>query len=161
MALLLRTMLVWAALILFSPSASANRRHIRRRYWFLSLDPIEELVRILCLVRAVELARRRASRRPMVRPIVGANFGQRAHRGALMRAHIGAPLRKALKHRDPRQRISRLLAALADIDGMARRYMLRRVLRPLGKLWAITIRASVADACVSAPALAPCAADTS
>ena len=39
-----------------------------------------------------------------------------------MRETVGGRLRKALKHRDPRVRTQRLMAALADIDGFARRY---------------------------------------
>jgi hypothetical protein len=66
-----------------------------------------------------------------------------------MRATVGGRLRKALKHRDPRVRTQRLMAALADIDGFARRYLVARALKRLTKLNAVVMFAPPAGAVVS------------
>jgi uncharacterized protein (DUF58 family) len=78
-----------------------------------------------------------------------------------MRATLGGRLRKALKHRDPRVRLQRLMAALADIDGFARRYLVARALKRLTKLNAVVMCAPPAAAVVSLAAPALDAADSS
>ncbi len=153
-------MLAWVALILCSPDAYAGRRRIRQRYRFLSLGRIESLVHALIVIRTVDITRIE-QRRPPVRNAAPAGFRRRINRAARMRATIGARLRKALKHRDTSERIRRLLAALADIDGFARRYLVPRALRRLTKLLAIVMSAPPADAIASLTPRPPCAADSS
>ncbi len=121
----LQAMLAWAASVLFTDVAQSRRR-IRQRYGFLSLDPLARLVRDLAIVRAADLMHLRA--RPRFRGVRNAaahGFRRCTTRGAWRRAIAGSRLRNALKHRDPLQRIQRLLAAIADIDAFARRYLAR------------------------------------
>jgi len=153
-------MLAWVALILCSPDAYAGRRRIRQRYRFLSLGRIASLVHALILIRAVEITKIKERRRP-TRNAAPAGFRRRINRAARMRAAIGARLRKALKIRDTSERIRLLLAALADIDGFARRYLVPRALRRLTKLCAIIMSAPPADAVASLTSRTPCAVDSS
>lgn len=155
-----RTMLVWVALILCSPDAYAGRRRIRQRYHSLSLGRMASLAHALILIRAVEITKIAQRARP-TRNAAPPGFRRRIDRAARMRATIGARLRKALKHRDASERIRLLLAALADIDGFARRYLAPRALRRLTKLFAIVMSAPPADAVASLTSRAPCAADSS
>ncbi len=155
-----RTMLAWLALALFSESARIDRRRIRQRYRFVSLDWIERLVRALAFIRAVEITGI-TKRRRFLRNAAPTGFRRRIRLSAGWRATAGSRLRKALKHRDPRQRIQRLLAALADIDAFTRRYLVSRALRRLTKLCAIVLAAPPADALISLAAPSPCADDTS
>ncbi len=155
-----RTALVWVALILSSPDAYAGRRRIRQRYRLLSLGCMASLVQALILIRAVEITKIAQRARPM-RNAAPAGFRRRINRPSRMRATLGARLRKALKHRDKSERIRLLLAALADIDGFARRYLVPRALRRLTKLFAIVMSAPPADAVASLTSRTPCAADSS
>lgn len=79
----------------------------------------------------------------------------------MMRASLGSRLRAALRHRDPRERIARLLSAIGDLDGYARRYLVRRMLRRFTKLRPIVIVALQACALVCQSIVAPVAADSS
>jgi hypothetical protein len=158
----LQAMLAWAASVLFAETARANRRHIRQRYRFLSLDPLARLVRDLAVLRATEFTHLRS--RPRLRGVRNAaecGFRRRTTRGAWRRAIAGSRLRKALKHRDPAQRIQLLLAALADIDAFARRYLIARAKRRLTRLFPILIFAPPVALLVSPSMPEPCAANTS
>ena len=112
------------------------------------------------MIRTVEITRIEQRTRS-TRDTSPVGFRRRINRAARMRATIGARLRKALKHRDTSERIRRLLAALADIDGFARHYLAPRALRRLTKLYAIVMCAPPADAVASGASPAPRAADTS
>ena len=79
----------------------------------------------------------------------------------MMRAIVGSRFRKALKAGDLHERLKRLLAALADIDGFARRYLVPRALRRLTKLNAVIMAAPPAEPLDSVTAPQPCAADSS
>ena len=157
----LRAILAWAASVLFADVAH-SRRHIRQRYGFLSLDPIARLVRDLAIVRAAELTHLRT--RPRFRGVRNAaaqGFRRPTARGAWKRAIAGSRLRNALKHRDPAQRIQRLLAAIADIDAFARRYLAPRAKGRLTRLFPVLLFAPSAAPLVSRAAPEPCAANTS
>jgi hypothetical protein len=158
----LRAMLAWASSVLFADAARPNRRHIRQRYGFLSLDLLARLVRDLAVIRATDLTHLRA--RPRFRGVRNAaahGFRCCTKRGAWKRAIAGSRLRKALKHRDPLQRIQRLLAAIADIDAFARRHLAPRAKRRLTRLFPVLMFAPPAAAFVSRPMPEPCAANTS
>lgn len=157
----LRAMLAWAASVLFA-DAAPSRRHIRQRYGFLALDPLARLVRDLAIVRAADLTHLRA--RPRFRGVRNASaqgFHRRTTRGAWKRAIAGSRLRNALKHRDPAQRIQLLLAAIADIDAFALRYLARRAKRRLTRLLPILMFAPPPALFVSRAAPEPCAVNTS
>jgi hypothetical protein len=158
----LRAMLAWAASVLFADTARPSRRHIRQRYRFLSLDPLARLVRDLAIVRATDLVHLRSRPRSRgVRNAAAHGFRRRTTRGAWTRTIAGSRLRNALKHRDPAQRIHRLLAAIADIDAFARRYLVPRAKRRLTRLFPVLMFAPAAAPLVSCTAPDPCAADTS
>lgn len=156
-----RTLLAWLALLLFADTTHAKRRYIRQRFRFASLDWIERLVRALAIIRAVELTSLRKRPRPPLRNAAPAGFRRRINRGMHLRAAVGSHFRKALKHHDPRERIQRLLGALADIDAFARRYLAPRGLRRLTKLHAVIPLAPFAETIGFADTPAPRAADTS
>lgn len=154
-------MLAWLASILTADAAPANRRHIRQRYGFASLDWAERLLRTLALVRAVEITGVSRRPRPQLRNAASAGFRRRIARGAIGRAVAGVGFRKAIKACDLRTRIQRLRAAFADIDAFARRYLVRRVLRRLTKLCAVIPVAPPAHALRALAEPEPCAADSS
>jgi hypothetical protein len=157
----LQAMLAWAASVLFTDVAQSRRR-IRQRYGFLSLDPLARLVRDLAIVRAADLMHLRA--RPRFRGVRNAaahGFRRCTTRGAWRRAIAGSRLRNALKHRDPLQRIQRLLAAIADIDAFARRYLAPRARRRLTRLFPLLVFAPPAAPLIALAAPEPYAANTS
>jgi hypothetical protein len=155
-----KAMLAWLALALFSETR-INRRHIRRRYHFISRAWIERLVGTLAIIRATELAALPRIKRPPPRNAAPPGFRRRAWRAGVHRAILGARLRKALKHKDPRRHFERLFAALSDIDAFVRRYLLKRVLRRFTKRRAVVMAASPAVAVLALAVAAPGAADTS
>lgn len=155
-------MLAWLAVLLFADAAPrTERRRIRQRYGFASLDWAARLVRSLAIIRAVEIAGVLPCTGPPLRDAARAGFHRRVERAAISRAIAGARFRKALKARDPRARLQLLLAALADMDAFARRYLLRRAQRRLTKLHAVIPLAPPAAALRSLAAPEPCAADSS
>ncbi|MGQ0533700.1 MAG: hypothetical protein ACT4OF_13565, partial [Caulobacteraceae bacterium] len=155
-----QAMLAWLALVLCSETARIDRRHIRQRYRFVSLDWIERLIGALVLIRTVEITGIEKQPRSL-RNAAPTGFRRRIKRAGRRRATLGSRLRKALKHRDPRERIRRLMAALADIDAFARRYLVPRALRRLTKLYAIVMTAPPADAVHCLAARSVCFADSS
>ena len=134
-----QAMLAWLALLLFADAPQARRRHIRQRYGFASFDWAERLLRLLAVMRAIEIAGITKLPRPPLRNAARTGFRRRTTRGAIGRTLAGARFRKALKARDPQARLQKLLAAFADIDGFARRYLVRRMLRRLTKLHAVVM----------------------
>lgn len=157
----LSAMLAWAASVLFADVAPSRRR-IRQRYGFLSLNRLERLVRALIIIRATDLAHLRA--RPRGRGLRNAaahGFRRRAVRGAWLRAIAGSRLRKALKHRDPAQRIQLLFAALMNVDSFARRYLLPRAERRLSRRFPVLMFSPPAAVLSSRAMPEPCAANTS
>lgn len=156
-----RAMLAWLALFILSPEAGGVRRHIRQRYRFISLDKIERLICALVLIRSVEIARPRRRAHRQVRNAAPPSFRRRVRRGGLLRATFGSRLRASLRHRDPRERIARLVAAAADIDGYARRYLVPRAVRGLARLYAVILVAPQASALAGEIVAPPKAADSS
>jgi hypothetical protein len=156
-----KTMLAWLAMALFADDAPIHRRRIRQRYRFASLQTIERLVRALALIRTIEITRIRKRPRPPLRNAAPAGFRRRMRRSGLMRATAGARFRKALKARDARERMRRLVEALSDIDGFVRRYLVGRALRRLTRLDAVVMLAPPADAVRSLFAPEPRGADSS
>lgn len=156
-----RTVLAWLVFALFSDAAHISRRRIRQRCRFAALDRIERLVRALAVIRAAELAGLRKPSRRVFAAAAPAGFRRRIKGGALLRAAVGARFRKALKHRIPCRRIQRLLAALADIDALARRCLVRRVKRGLARLCAVVPVTPPAHVVFSLAPLPPRAADSS
>ena len=154
------TMLRWIALVLFSDTV-APRRHGRQRYRFVSLFWLKKLLYSLAIVRAVQMAGVTRTPPRRVRNAAPSGFRRRVNRPFKMRAILGSRLRKALRARTARERITRLIDAFADLDGFARRYLVPRALRRLTKLCAIVMRAPPADAIFSAAAPIPAHADTS
>lgn len=151
----------WIAAHVFANAPPPSRRRIRQRYRFASLGWAYRLVRALVIVRAVELTSIKERPSAPARNAAPAGFRRRVHRAAKMRATFGARARKALTAREPRERLRLLLAALRDIDGFARRYMVPRALRRLTKLYAIVMVAPPAQSVCSLAAPALTCADTS
>jgi hypothetical protein len=137
-----------------------DRRRIRQRYRFAALDWFERLVGALVIIRTCEITGIKKRPRPPLRNAAPPGFRRRTRR-ASMRATLGARMRKALKHHDPRQRLQRLVAAFADIDAFARRYLVPRALRRLTRIHAVVPIAPASEAVRALAIPAPCAADTS
>lgn len=152
-------MVAWIAGALFGDSVPGRRR-LRQRGRFFSLDALARLTCRLALIRAVEIAGIRPRRR-VVRNGAPVGFRRRTAPRALVRACIGARLRKAIKRGDLASRLRFLTAALADIDAFARRYFLPRALRRLTKLCATVPIAPPAAAIFAPSAFSPALADSS
>ena len=130
--------LAWVGAVLFGVGATPDLRRLRRRRRLLTLDPVEQAVRWLVICRTVDLAH--LQERPGAQTLhdgIAGGFRRRVERGGILRTIAGSRFRKALKHRDPAQRLQRLLAALADIDAFARRYLVPRALRRLTRLFPV------------------------
>lgn len=156
-----KRMLAWVALTLHSESAPrVMRRHIRQRYGFISLAWIERLVGALALIRAAKIARLKPLKRAPAHTAAPSGFHRRAPRAGGRRATLGGRFRKALKRRDPRERLHCLLSALSDIDAFARRYLVKRGLRRLTRRRPLIIAAPPAQPLESLTAAAVGAADT-
>lgn len=154
-------MLSWIALALCGERFT-SRRHVRRRYSFVSLTWLTKLLGALAMIRAAEMAPvRRPPPSRKIRNAAPAGFRRRINRPGLSRAILGSRLRKALAAPTAHGRIERLIAAFRDLDGFTRRYLLPRALKRLTKLHAVIMLApAVAPVrALSAPALA--CADTS
>jgi hypothetical protein len=151
-------MLTWVVDALFGAGVSGRRR-LRQRGRHFSLDRLARLTCLLALARAAEIAGIRPRAR-VIRNAAPAGFRRRTTPHALIRACIGAPLRKALKRGDLATRIRFLAAALSNLDAFARRYLLPRALRRLTKLCAIVACAPGAALTLGAPAPSPALADS-
>jgi hypothetical protein len=152
-------MLAWVAGALFG-ARELDQRRLFQRAVFLSLHRLTRLTCRLAIIRAVELTGIRARQRT-IRNTAPAGFRRRTAPRALVRACIGARLRKALKRGDLAERIRFLAAALSNIDAFARRYLVPRALRRLTKLCAIVLIAPPGDAIPGPPAFSPALADSS
>ena len=158
-----RLMLAWIGAVLFSTGAVAvKRRHIRRRYGFLSLDRMAHMTACLIFARACDLARRPPVRRGA--PLLDHaphGFAKRTRGRHLLRSAIGSKLRGALRHRDLGVRLSILIDALANLDAWAR-LLVARLNRGFTRLLAIIpVRPPHDNVRDTAAPSAPYAADTS
>jgi hypothetical protein len=123
-------MLAWIAWAL-SAATAPKRRHVRRRYGFISLDRLARTVAMLIVSRACDLARlRRGAGNRFFNRIGGRAMWPRHAR----RSIIGGRLRRALKHGNVSARIAILTDALRRIDAWAAP-LARRLRRGMTKLW--------------------------
>jgi hypothetical protein len=123
-------MLAWIAWAL-SAATTPNRRHIRRRYGFVSLDRLARTVALLIVSRAADLAhRRRRDRNPFFNRVRGRQVWPRH----VQRSIIGARLRRALKHKNFTSRVALLTDALKRIDVWAAP-VVKRLRDGMTKLW--------------------------
>lgn len=122
-------MLAWVAWAL-SGATAPKRRHIRRRYGFISLDRLARTAAMLIVSRAGELARRRRARNPFFNRVRGRARWPRH----VMRSIIGGRLRRALKHDNFSVRVAILADALRRIDAWAAP-IAKRLRRGMTKLW--------------------------
>ena len=155
-------MLAWIGAMLFAANPPRpSRRHIRRRYHLFDLEALARMVSRLILIRACALAHRRPAPNRSVRNYARPGFFRRTRPRNLLRAAVGARLRRRLRHRDLRARLAALTRALADIDAAARD-LVPRLERRLTRLHAIVlVRPPHTPARSVAPRHAPCPADTS
>jgi hypothetical protein len=124
-------MLAWLAWV-FSADRAPKRRHMRKRYGFISLDRLARAVALLIVVRASERAGRRTTSNPFFARIRGRQRWPRH----VTRSVIGARLRRALKHRDFTTRVAILIDALRRIDIWTATQVSRRR-RGMTRLWPI------------------------
>ena len=132
-------MLAWVHAVFFNDRIM-SRRQLRKRGCFLSLDGLARMVTRLILIRAAELLGPRQPRKRMVRV-----RGEDLRRRHLVRSVIGSRLRRAFKHRDVRERVAILIAALKTLDLWAARFA-KRLARRVTKLWAILSSAGATEA---------------
>lgn len=144
--------LVWIATAL-DHGTSADQRRIRQRDWFFDPDNAARIVRDLIVLRALKLARLRPLPR---RPTHGAPT-RNIH---LRRAAAGSRLRRALNHKDPVQRLTRLINALRNIDRHAAA-LVRRLKRRLTRLYPRLTTPQAAEALRMLAHAAPFATDSS
>lgn len=123
-------MLAWIAWAV-SSAASPKRRHIRRRYRFISLDRLTRTVALLIISRAGDLARRRHEK---ANPFFNRVRGRARWPRHVFRSLIDGRLRRALKHRDFTARIALLSDALRRIDAWAAP-LVKRLRHGMTKLW--------------------------
>mgnify|MGYP000499719707 CR=1 FL=1 len=151
-----RLVLLWMGALMFAPpGAPFNRRRIAR-YQHMTLGRMANTVARLILIRAAILYAPPRRHRRTSRHFAPNGVRQRATPHHLVRSAIGSRIRRALRHRDPGQRLAILLDALVNIDALA-----RKLYRRLTRLRPLIVARPRASAWQSAPALAPAAADTS
>lgn len=132
-------MLLWIGALLFGDQPRrAHRRHIRQRYGYAGLDWLARFVAHLIFLRAFNGLNVRARRPGRVRNHAPAGFIRRTAPRNLPRSVRGSALRRALRHRDPRQRLAILLDALTRIDAFAAK-LAPRLKRRFSRLFAICI----------------------
>ncbi|HYD89225.1 MAG TPA: hypothetical protein VEA80_17230 [Vitreimonas sp.] len=147
-------MLTWMAQVLFA-DAPFTQRHARRRGPRMSLAGLTHMVRQLIIVRAADLARQRPKSR--------FNFHYRGYDRtprAVIRAVIGARVRRMLKRDDLAARIGVLIHALNHLDQYAS-IVARRLRRRLTRLWPILAAPAAFAVQLIEPACAVAAFDDS
>lgn len=120
------TLLSWMSAMLLSDSAVAPRRMSQRMF---SLPWLTDLVGNLLFVRAVELARLRQRKRPVLW-----RHGRDRRRAHFMRSMLGARLRRRLKHKTARLWAANLIAVVRNLDAHATA-LARRMRRGFTRLW--------------------------
>jgi hypothetical protein len=148
-------MLAWLAWV-FSADRAPKRRHMRRRYGFISLDRLARTVALLIVVRASEFAGRRTTSNPFFARIRGRQCWPRH----VTRSVIGARLRRALKHEDFTTRVAILVDALRRIDIWAATRVPRRR-RGMTRLWPIRAAPEAAAPLITLAATSAFLADSS
>jgi len=150
-----RLMLGWVAMLMFSIGFKPDTRRLRR-HGSVSVDGLARMVRNLIIIRASQIMPAPTLRAPPRRNFAPAGFTRRLERRQFLRSCAGSRLRRALRGRDPATRISVLLAALRDIDALA-----RLVKRRLTRLRPVLPTEPPHDALRTLAIHAPCAADSS
>jgi len=127
-----RLTLLWMGALMFAPLAAGfNRRRIAR-YQHMTLSRMANTVARLILIRAAVMYAPPRRHRRTSRPFAPEGVRQRATPQHLVRSAIRSRIRRALRHRDPGQRLAILLGALVNIDALARKLYRRLTrLRPL------------------------------
>jgi hypothetical protein len=148
-------MLAWLAWV-FSADRAPRRRHMRRRYGFMSLDGLARTVALLIVSRAGDLARTRRKANPFFARIRGRDRWPRHVRRSL----IGGRLRRALKHKDFPTRVAILSDALRRLDLWAARHV-ERIRHGLTRLWPIRAIPATATPLAACAVLASFFADSS
>jgi hypothetical protein len=128
-------MLAWIAWVL-SAERAPNRRHVRRRYGFMSLDVLARRLALLIVVRAGELAR---VRRQRANPFFSRVRGRQVWPRHITRSIIGGRLRRALKHKDFATRVTILLDAARRLDVWAAQHA-KRLRHGMTRLWAVRLK---------------------
>jgi len=142
-------MLTWMTSLMFA-GAPFTQRHERQRGRRMSIAGLTHMVKQLIIVRAADLARqKRMTRRFLHR---GRDLTPRA----LIRAVIGARVRRMLKRKDAGERIAVLTHALKHIDTYAA-LVAKRLRGRLTRLWPRLTARALAPAS-SRPQHAPIAA---
>ena len=144
-------MLAWIASVFAGNRISS--RHARQR-GDISLQGLTRMVMELAVIRAGELARIRR------RKLTFFKRGRDLRRRHLLRSVIGSRLRRKLKHKDTATRIAMLIAALRDLDTIARP-LAQRMRGRLTRLWAMTAKPTLGGVMLGAPAPPPALADSS
>jgi hypothetical protein len=144
-------MLTWIASV-FAGKAIATR-HAQQR-GDVSLEWIARMVMHLVVIRAGELARLRRRRFTFFK------HGRDLRRRHLLRSVIGSRLRRKLAHKDIAARIAMLIAALRDLDAIARP-LAQRMRRRLTRLWSIAVKPMLPDIILGSPAQPPALIDSS
>jgi hypothetical protein len=124
-------LLAWLTSV-FSADRAPSRRHMRRRYGFISLDRLARDTALLILIRAAELGR---MRRYCADPFLKRTRGRDVAPPHLVRSLIGSRLRRAFKHRSFSARVAILSGALRRLDAWAGRFI-GRMRRGMTRLWA-------------------------
>jgi hypothetical protein len=144
-------MLTWIASVFAGRPITSRQAHRRGD---VSLDGLTRMVMQLAAIRAGELARLRRRRPTFFKR------GRDLRRRHLRRSVIGSRLRRKLKHKDIATHVATLIAALRDLDAIARP-LAQRMRQGLTRLWAVTAKPMLADMILEAPVLPSALVDTS
>jgi hypothetical protein len=123
-------MLTWMTSVLFA-GAPFTDRHERRRRAHMSLDRLERMVIMLIVSRARDFICERPRRK-----FTTVRRGHTLLRPGMLRALVGSSLRKTLRRKDVRERMTVLLYAIRNIDLYAAP-LAKRLRRGLTKRWPI------------------------
>ncbi len=145
--------LAWIAAFMFDREFRPGARRLHR-FAFLSLPALKRCVRNLIVVRAALLLPARPERAR--RNHAPAGFTRRLEPRQALRSIAGARLRRALRARAPGELISVLIAALRDIDTLA-----RAIAYPRTRLAPMLIVRPPRAALHTRPAPQPCAINSS
>jgi hypothetical protein len=147
-------MLAWLAQVLLA-HAPFTQRHERQRGARMSLERLARQVKLLIISRALDRLPRRRRRGPAFR-------GRALTPRSVIRALIGASLRRTFKRKHIGERIFALMHALIHIDDYAAR-IAKRLRRGLTRRWLalFALNWPHSTLVLSTTKLAPCAADSS
>jgi hypothetical protein len=148
------TVLAWMDGAVFG-ALDVTWRHVSQRADLIWLPGLARVVGGLIVARAVHLARLRQPKR-----ILYWRFGVDRRRPHFRRSVLGSKLRRALRHRDERAWIARLIQVLRNLDSYARQ-LVQRLRCGHTRLWRTWAPVALTTALVGSPAPAPACADSS